>query len=126
MAISKVQLISLSVTDQSRARDFYVDTLGFELLADMAMGPDQRWVQVRPPGAETSITLVTWFETMPPGSSQGTVIESDDLDGDVVGLRAKGVAIVGDVQNAPWGRFVTFDDPDGNGLILQETAELLG
>jgi predicted enzyme related to lactoylglutathione lyase len=81
-----------------------------------------RWVQVAPPGAATSITLVTWFETMPAGSAKGLVLETDDLDGDVARLRGRGVAIEGDVQEQPWGRFVTFDDPDGNGIVLQATA----
>ena len=48
MAITRIQLFSLPVTDQDRAKAFYVDTLGFELIADTAMGPDQRWVRVRP------------------------------------------------------------------------------
>jgi catechol 2,3-dioxygenase-like lactoylglutathione lyase family enzyme len=122
MNIRQVQLFSLPVTDQDRARDFYVNTLGFELVADARMGPDQRWVQVRPPGATTSITLVTWFPTMPPGSTKGTVLETEDLDGDVAALRSRGVVIDAGVQDAPWGRFVTFEDPDGNGLILQVTA----
>jgi catechol 2,3-dioxygenase-like lactoylglutathione lyase family enzyme len=122
MTITQIQLFSLPVTDQDRARDFYVGTLGFELVADTAMGPGQRWVQVRPPGAATSITLVTWFPTMPAGSAKGTVLETGDLDGDVAALRARGVVIDAGVQEAPWGRFVTFDDPDGNGLILQATA----
>ena len=88
-----IQLFSLPVTDQDRARDFYVDTLGFELVADTTMGPDKRWVQVRPPGAQTSITLVTWFPTMPAGAVKGTVLETGDLDGDVTALRARGVVI---------------------------------
>jgi catechol 2,3-dioxygenase-like lactoylglutathione lyase family enzyme len=123
MAITKLQLFSIPVSDQNRSRDFYVDTLGFELVADTDMGPTQRWVQVSPPGAETSITLVTRFDTMKPGSSKGSVIETDDLDHDVRRLRERGVEIEGDIQEAPWGRFVTFDDPDGNGLILQQTSE---
>jgi catechol 2,3-dioxygenase-like lactoylglutathione lyase family enzyme len=123
MAVTKLQLFSLPVADQGRSRDFYVDVLGFEVVADNAMGPTQRWVQVRPRGAQTAITLVTWFDTMQPGSSKGTVIESDDLDGDVERLRGLGVTIEGDIQQAPWGRFVTFDDPDGNGLVLQETGD---
>jgi catechol 2,3-dioxygenase-like lactoylglutathione lyase family enzyme len=122
MSIRQVQLFSLPVTDQDRARDFYVNTLGFELVADARMGRDQRWVQVRPPGAATSITLVTWFPTMPPGSAKGTVLETEDLDGDVAALRSRGVVIDVGVQDALWGRFVTFEDPDGNGLILQVTA----
>jgi catechol 2,3-dioxygenase-like lactoylglutathione lyase family enzyme len=122
MTITQVQLFSLPVADQDRARDFYVDTLGFELVSDTAMGPGQRWVQVRPPGAQTSITLVTWFPSLPAGSVKGTVLETDDLDKDVTELQARGVNIEGGVQQMPWGRFVTFDDPDGNGLVLQATV----
>jgi catechol 2,3-dioxygenase-like lactoylglutathione lyase family enzyme len=100
MAATHVQLFSLPVTDQDRSRHFYVDLLGFELVRDEPMGPQQRWVQVRPPGAETSITLVTWFETMPAGSTKGIVVESDDLDADVALLRARGVGIDLDIQHA--------------------------
>ncbi len=58
----------------------------------------------------------------PPVRSKGTVLEPDDLDGDVAALAAKGVAIERGVQEVPWGRFVTFDDPDGNGIVLQATS----
>lgn len=122
MSITHIQLLSVPVTDQERAKDFYVNTLGFDLVADNPMGPDQRWVQVRPKGAQTSITLVDWFETMPAGSLQGLVIETDDLPGDIEALGARGMTITDEIQDAPWGRFVTFTDPDGNGLILQTTA----
>jgi catechol 2,3-dioxygenase-like lactoylglutathione lyase family enzyme len=122
MTIARIQLFSLPVSDQDRSRNFYVDSLGFELIEDAQMGPDMRWVQVAPPGSATSITLVTWFPTMPAGSTKGTVMETDDLDGDVAALRRKGVRIDGDIQEMPWGRFVTFDDPDGNGIVLQSTA----
>ena len=122
MAITHLQLISLPVADQDRSREFYVGVLGFGLVRDNPMGPDQRWVQVAPKGAQTSITLVTWFPTMPPGSVKGMVLETDDLDGDVAALTAGGVTIEGGIQEQPWGRFVTFDDPDGNGIVLQETS----
>ena len=122
MTVTQIQLISLPVADQDRALRFYVDVLGFDLVRDNPMGPGQRWVQVAPPGAQTSITLVTWFPTMPPGSAKGTVLESDDLDADVAALAARGLSIEGGIQSQPWGRFVTFDDPDGNGIVLQETA----
>ena len=122
MGVSAVQLFSLPVSDQDRSLAFYVDVLGFDLVNDVPMGPGMRWVQVRPPQGTTSITLVTWFETMAPGSSKGTVLEVADLEAEITRLRALGVAIDGDIQEMPWGRFVTFDDPDGNGLILQTTA----
>ncbi len=121
MPITAVQLFSLPVADQDRARDFYVETLGFTLVSDTEMAPGMRWVQVAPPGSQTSITLVTWFPTMPAGSVKGTVLETDDLDGDVARLESLGVA-VGEIDSQPWGRFATFDDPDGNGIVLQSSA----
>jgi predicted enzyme related to lactoylglutathione lyase len=121
VTITHLQLLSLPVSDPDRSKVFYVDTLGFTLLSDTRMG-EMRWLQVRPGSGQTSITLVTWFPTMPAGSTKGTVLETDDLDGDIERLRARGVAIEGAPEQAPWGRFVTFEDPDGNGLILQTTA----
>jgi predicted enzyme related to lactoylglutathione lyase len=121
MAITQVQLFSLPISDPDRSKAFYVDTLGFTLLSDTQMG-DMRWLQVQPGSGQTSITLVTWFPTMPAGSTKGTVLETDDLDGDIELLRSRGVVIEGGPEQAPWGRFVTFDDPDGNGLVLQTTA----
>ncbi|MDQ1548868.1 MAG: hypothetical protein QOD27_526 [Microbacteriaceae bacterium] len=123
MTISKVQLFSIPVSDQDRAKAFYVDTLGFELVSDTAMGPDMRWVMVSPPGAQTAITLVTWFPSMPAGSLKGLVLETDDLDADVAALRERGVDIPGGIDDQPWGRFVTFEDPDGNGIVLQASTE---
>ncbi len=117
MEITHVQLVSVPVSDPVRSRDFYVDTLGFDLIRDNPMGPDQRWIQVAPKGAATGLTLVTWFATMPPGSLKGLVLVTDDIDGDVERLRAAGVTVTGP-EDAPWGRHATFDDPDGNGIVL--------
>jgi predicted enzyme related to lactoylglutathione lyase len=123
VTVTHVLLLSVPVSDQDRARDFYVDVLGFELVRDEAMGPGMRWVQVAPRGAQTSLTLVTWFETMPAGSLTGLVLETDDLDGDAARLTERGVALVnGGIQQAPWGRYVQFADPDNNGLILQAST----
>jgi catechol 2,3-dioxygenase-like lactoylglutathione lyase family enzyme len=121
MSLTHLQLLSVPVADQDRARAFYVDTLGFDLISDVQMGPGQRWVLVGIPGAQTSLTLVTWFETMPAGSLRGLVIETDDLEADIEALAGRGVTL-SDLQAAPWGQFVTFEDPDGNGLILQATV----
>ncbi|ETK37034.1 VOC family protein [Microbispora sp. ATCC PTA-5024] len=117
MNITRIQLVSVPVSDQGRAKDFYVGTLGLDLVRDNPMGPDQRWVEVAPAGAQTAITLVTWFPSMPPGSSKGLVLQTADLDGDIERLRRAGVVVEGP-QEAPWGRFATFDDPDGNGIVL--------
>lgn len=58
---------------------------------------------------------------LPAGSLKGTVLESDALERDIADLQGKGVKI-GAIETAPWGRFVNFDDPDGNGIVLQETT----
>lgn len=122
MTIRKVQLLSVPVSDQDRARDFYVDVLGFDLINDMQMGPEMRWVMVSPPGGQTALTLVTWFESMPAGSLRGLVLETDDLAGDIERLRGRGVTLPDEIESAPWGDFVQFDDPDGNGIVLQASA----
>lgn len=122
MPITNVKVLSLPVADQDRSISFYVDVLGFELLNDTPMGPSMRWVQVAPKGATTSITLVTWFPSMSPGTLKGLVLESDALESDVATFQSKGVVIEGGIQEQPWGRFVTFDDPDGNGIVLQESS----
>jgi catechol 2,3-dioxygenase-like lactoylglutathione lyase family enzyme len=122
MPISNVKVLSLPVSDQDRSINFYVDVLGLELLSGASMGPSMRWVQVALKGATTSITLVTWFPSMSPGSLNGLVLETGALDSDVALLRSKGVVIEGGIQEQPWGRFVTFDDPDGNGIVLQESS----
>jgi catechol 2,3-dioxygenase-like lactoylglutathione lyase family enzyme len=118
--INKISILSIPVEDQARAKAFYMDVLAFELVADDPMGPDQRWVQLRPPAGETSISLVTWFDEMPPGSVQGLVLETDDVRADREVLAGRGLDITL-VDNAPWGEFATFSDPDGNGWVLQET-----
>jgi predicted enzyme related to lactoylglutathione lyase len=120
--ITQVQLLSVPVSDQDRAKSFYVDTLGFDLLADVEMGTDMRWVQVAPRGAATALTLVNWFPTMPAGSLRGLVLETDSLEEDLAALQGRGVDIPDGIEDAPWGRFVQFADPDGNGLILQASS----
>jgi catechol 2,3-dioxygenase-like lactoylglutathione lyase family enzyme len=117
MTITGIQLLSIPVSDQDRAKSFYCDTLGFELIRDNHMGPAQRWVQVGPAGGGTSATLVTWFETMPAGSLTGLVLQTDDVDADCERLRGLGVDIDGP-EKTPWGRQAVLRDPDGNGLVL--------
>jgi predicted enzyme related to lactoylglutathione lyase len=121
MTITQVQLFSIPVSDQDRARQFYVDVLGFEVVNEADMGPDRHWLQVRPRGSETSITLVTWFDSMPAGSLRGLVLETDDLDAAIADLATRGLDVSGGIIDEPWGRFAQFEDPDGNGMILQTT-----
>jgi catechol 2,3-dioxygenase-like lactoylglutathione lyase family enzyme len=120
MAIDKVQVVSVPVSDPDRSKAFYVNVLGMELLQDMPMSDSMRWIQVSPPGSEASITLVTWFPSMPPGSVQGLVLETSDMEATIAELAGRGFVIEGDIDEQPWGRFVMFNDPDGNGIVLRQ------
>jgi catechol 2,3-dioxygenase-like lactoylglutathione lyase family enzyme len=120
MTISKVQVVSVPVSDPDRAKDFYVNVLGMELLQDMPMSESMRWIQVSPKGSEASITLVTWFDSMPPGSLKGLVLETSDMEATIDDLATRGFLVHGEIDDQPWGRFVTFDDPDGNGIVLRQ------
>ena len=118
--IAQVQTVSVPVSDQERARDFYVNTLGFELRSDNEWGEGMRWIEVAPKGSTTSLTLVTWFESMPPGSLQGLVVATDDIRPTHEELVAKGVPFDSPPTEMPGGTQAVFRDPDGNGLVLWE------
>lgn len=119
---SYISLVSVPVSDVSAAKSFYRDVLGFEVERDEE-DVRLRWVMMRPPGGQAAITLVTWFESMPMGCLRGMVLAVPDIDAAVADLRAKG-ALDADtkIEDAPWGRWVTLEDPDGNGWIVQQNA----
>jgi catechol 2,3-dioxygenase-like lactoylglutathione lyase family enzyme len=121
MRISHISIVSIPVSDQLRAKAFYCDVLGFAVIRDDPFMPTANWVQLGPPGAQTQITLVTWFENMKPGGVTGMVLETDDIDAAYAELKAHGLE-VGPIEAAPWGRYVTLQDPDGNGWVLQTSA----
>jgi predicted enzyme related to lactoylglutathione lyase len=122
MAIKKIKLFSIPVSNQDVAKDFYIDKLGLEIKTDRLMDKEMRWIEVGPKNTETSITLVTWFPSMISGQTKGVVLESSNIDEDYTTLKEKGVKFEDAIQKMPWGRFVNFNDPDGNGLILQESV----
>lgn len=118
---AQVSVVSIPVSDQDRSKEFYCGVMGFEVAIDRVFGEDMRWVMLRPKGGGAAITLVTWFPEMRPGSVHGTVLSVPDLDAAIADLRAHGLALDGvEVAEAPWGRWITLDDPDGNGWVVQE------
>jgi catechol 2,3-dioxygenase-like lactoylglutathione lyase family enzyme len=120
MAVQDVKVISVPVSDQEQAKAFYVDKLGFALSRDDDSVPGIRWIQVTPEAGGTSLTLVTWFETMPAGSLQGLVLGTSDLQGDCDAFAAKGVEFEQPLQEQPWGTEAVIRDPDGNRIVLQQ------
>ena len=113
-----VSVVSIPVSDQESAKNFYQHTLGFELISDNQWGESQRWITLSPGGGEAVISLVNWFEQMPPGSLQGLVLTVEDVEEVRGALRDKGVD-VSPLEQQPSGTFAKFSDPDGNGWILR-------
>ncbi len=118
--IERVQIVSVPVSDQERAKDFYVDTLGFELRADNRWGEGMRWVEVAPAGSTASLALVTWFPAMPPGSLQGVVVGTRDVHATYAQLVARSVRFDGPPEQQPGGLLAVFRDLDGNGFVLAQ------
>lgn len=114
-----LSIVSIPVSDQERAKAFYRDVLGFTVVreAPAETAPAQRWVQMKPPSGLTGITLVTWYEAMPPGCLQGLTLDTSDIDRAREKLKSNGLD-VSPVQEAGWGRYASFRDPDGNGWLL--------
>jgi predicted enzyme related to lactoylglutathione lyase len=114
-----IEIISVPVTDQQKAKEFYIK-IGFQLIIEADMGNGGTWIQLGFPGQATSLTLVNWFvNKMPAGSMQGLVLKTEDIQKEVDELKAKGIEVQ-DIDNTPWGKFASFNDPDGNGLTLHQ------
>lgn len=114
--MTTISIVSIPVKDQQAAKAFYIK-IGFQLITEADMGNGGTWVQLGLPDQVTSITLVNWFKEMSPGSMQGLVLKSEDIEKEVADLKTKGVEVK-PIDNTPWGRFASFSDPDGNGLTL--------
>ena len=124
---AQVSVVSIPVSDPERSKAFYAERLGFQVALDNTFGEGMRWIMLRPAGGGAAITLVTWFSEMPPGSVQGTVLSVPDLEGAMRELKARGLDLDGaEVEEAPWGKWITIEDPDGNGWVVQQDAPFLG
>jgi len=120
MALQDVTVVSVPVSDQQRAKAFYVDKLGFELVREDDSVPGMHWVQVAPNGRTTALTLVTWFDTMPAGSLRGLVVSSDDLPTDYEAFKTNGVEFDAPPEQHPWATEAVCHDPNGNMIVLQQ------
>ena len=115
----KLELIGVPVSDVDRAKAFYADQVGFTLDHDHTVSDEIRFVQITPPGSACSIAFGKGVSPMEPGSLQGLQVVVPDADAARAHLIEHGVE-ASEVQDLPWGRFVYFSDPDGNGWALQQ------
>jgi catechol 2,3-dioxygenase-like lactoylglutathione lyase family enzyme len=115
----KLELVAVPVSDVDRAKAFYTEQAGFNADHDHEVSDEIRFVQLTPPGSACSIAIGKGVVDTPPGSAQGLQLVVPDIHAARAELAERGVE-VGEVQDFPWGSFVFFSDPDGNGWSVQQ------
>jgi catechol 2,3-dioxygenase-like lactoylglutathione lyase family enzyme len=143
----KLEVVVIPVSDVDRAKRFYA-SLGWRLDADFAFNNGFRVVQFTPPGSACSIQFGTQITSAAPGSAQNLYLVVSNIEAARQELLAKGATVTdvfhpttpgaqfepGDTsgratgpapEHASYGSFATFNDPDGNGWLLQEISKRL-
>ncbi len=120
--ISHIGTVIVPVSDQDRAIAFYTEKLGFEKRADTPFGRGDRWVEVAPAGATTTIALIRPREGDPVGVETRVAFNTDDADADHASLRAQGVDVDDEVMRMgdPVPPMFFFRDQDGNTCLIVE------
>jgi catechol 2,3-dioxygenase-like lactoylglutathione lyase family enzyme len=128
MTLKNITLVTVPVTDQEKAKDFYTKIMGFTVKRDYVMdaetaadaGAGARWLMLTPPGGGADITLVNWFAGATPPGSAKLSIGCDNADEAYAELTARGIKPNNEVTDSPWGRWFGVDDPDGNNWLIAE------
>ncbi|MGW6129226.1 glyoxalase superfamily protein [Cellulomonas sp. NPDC055163] len=118
----RLELVIVPVSDVDRAKEFYVDKVGFVADQDNVVREDLRFVQLTPPGSACSIAFGLGLSDAEPGSLRGLQVVVDDADAAREHLLARGVEAP-PVEDLPWGRFTGFADPDGNQWSVQQLPD---
>jgi catechol 2,3-dioxygenase-like lactoylglutathione lyase family enzyme len=134
--ITNVSLVTVYCLDQDKARDFYVDVLGFEATTDITMGEGFRWLTVRHPNQpELEVTLMTpgppldaeaanfVRRQLEKGEWGGLGLRVDDCRKTFEELSAKGVTFLQEPADRPYGVEAVMRDNTGNWLVLVEPRE---
>lgn len=120
-AITNIGVVTVQVSNQDKALDFYVGKLHFEKRFDETFGEGFRWLTVAPPGAQTQIVLAHGYGTgsTVSGGFTGMVFETDDIHATYRDLSARGVQFTETPTMQPWGMLqAQFVDDDGNHFVL--------
>ncbi len=115
----RLELVQVPVSNVDRAKVFYTEKAGFNADVDVTVREGLRFVQLTPPGSACSIAIGTGVSEMRPGSVQGLQVVVPDIHAAHAELAQRGIE-VSEVQEFPWGFFVFFSDPDGNGWAVQQ------
>jgi catechol 2,3-dioxygenase-like lactoylglutathione lyase family enzyme len=120
----RLEVVTVPVTDIDRAKEFYL-SVGFNADHDHTVSDDVRFVQMTPPGSGCSIAFGKGLTKMTPGSLDNVMMVVSDADAVRAHLLERGID-ASEVDEQPWGRFVYFADPDGNGWTLQQLPQFAG
>jgi catechol 2,3-dioxygenase-like lactoylglutathione lyase family enzyme len=121
LSTTKLGRVCISVADPDRALDFYEGTLGLEKVVDIPMGQGMRWIEVRFPGAETTIAMGPPPPGVEAGGQQtGICLDTTDVKADHEALKAAGVDVDAEISDMgePVPPMFWLRDPDGNALIV--------
>jgi predicted enzyme related to lactoylglutathione lyase len=115
----KIELIAVPVSDVDRAKAFYSERAGFVVDHDHTVSDEIRFVQLTPPGSACSIAIGKGLVDAEPGSLKSVQMVVSDIEQARDALIGGGVE-ASEIQDFPWGRFVSFEDPDGNRWSVQQ------
>ena len=131
----KLELIAVPVSDVDRAKAFYLDNLGFELIVDHSPNDSFRIVQLLPPGSACAIAFGKGLRNGEPGSVKGLHLVVNDIEAARAELVGRGAPVSGlfhfedgaqadgpDPARSDYNTFFSFDDPDGNAWLVQEVG----
>jgi catechol 2,3-dioxygenase-like lactoylglutathione lyase family enzyme len=123
-SITQVGTVIVPVSDQDRALEFYTEKLGFEKRMDTGYGDGNRWVEVAPPGAETTVALVPPREGNSVGVEMPVGFATESAEVDHENLRERGVDVDAEVMRmgGPVPPMFFFRDQDGNRLLIVERS----
>jgi lactoylglutathione lyase len=119
--IKQIGTVAVYVEDQIKAREFWVEKVGFEVIADHPMGPNAQWLEVAPKNGQSR--LVIYPKGMMEGSENmkaSILFECEDILGTYETMKTKGVEFLGEPNQMEWGTFVQFQDDEGNKFLLKD------
>lgn len=132
----KYELTVVPVTDVDRAKQFYAERMGFNVDVDHQAGESFRVVQLTPPGSACSIAIGTGISTATPGAYQGMHLVVSDIEAARAELVDRGADVSEPFhfgaegqtaglhpERADYGTFLSLQDPDGNGWLVQEVGQ---
>ena len=114
--------VTLLVRDYDEALEYFTECLGFEVLEDVRLTPERRWVRVAPAGAREAALLLARVATAEQAAALGKqgggrvafFLHTDDFDRDYAAMRRRGVRFAEAPRDEPYGRVVVFADLYGN------------